>query len=1006
MDMKKFYTSLMALATLAMAFSSCTKEVDTQKGEKATGEMKTITVQTGIGTRTTLDSNHENIIWSAGDKLSIFNDVDNANYEADYVAGGDLTVEVPAATEEIYAHYPYYDGNTKGPSEVSIFISNNQTQKNPGELDGFYYPMVAKGTVTADNKAIISLYPVASALALNIYHTGLSGEEKVKNVKVTPAAANTKFTGSQKTNLTGDSIKYTEAGSSNPITVTLTNPLTLGNSKPADKQTFAGQIYVCLAKQSYANVKFEIETTKGVYTITSSDTPFDCVNNDFVPVNINLNKASFAGMTTVDTENADYTTGFESTEGFASGSTYNNQNLAYFGPQDGARWDTYYGTVSTNDKLAGSQSMQMRWYTSAPGNLGYAETYFYVTKINCVSFKAAATNGLKIGLYYKTASADEWTLAQTYQPSAEAAEYAYYPASVIENAQIRFGIILPDTAPSSTSNIRIDDVVISKTATVYSISVASDITHGSVAASATSARAGSTITLTVTPDADYILDRLTVKTVGGLDVNLTTVTENTVYSFEMPASNVTVSARFKSAGGTTWTLVKSVGELTNGMEIVIADKDHEYAMGAQNTNNRAGVAVTADGDDLTITSEVQIITLEAEGNNWMLNVGENQYLYAAGSSNNYLKTSSSSTVGNNGVFAISISSNIASIIAQGDNSRKDMRFNPNNGSPIFTCYASSSAMAKLAIYKLADNKPSAPISWSAAEATATLLTTTSMEFNAPVLSNDQNLPVTYESSDPSVATVDSDGTVTPLAAGTTTIKAIFSGDDTYKATTVNYTLTVVDNIPVVAAPTFSPAPGQIELGTHVTISCATPGAMIYYTLDGVTNPTSSSIPFIGDGAYIEVNAPIIVIKAIAVKAGYKDSEVVTAVFTTGGPAPETITFSEKGYTNQQEVSTVEGTNMTITFDKGTNSNVPKYYTSGEAIRAYGGNYFTVAAKQNHKISKIELSFASGEGSNAITTDVVTYSNGTWEGSASSVKFTIGGTSGHRRIAAIKVTYSK
>ena len=98
--------------------------------------------------------------------------------------------------------------------------------------------------------------------------------------------------------------------------------------------------------------------------------------------------------------------------------------------------------------------------------------------------------------------------------------------------------------------------------------------------------------------------------------------------------------------------------------------------------------------------------------------------------------------------------------------------------------------------------------------------------------------------------------------------------------------------------------------------------------------------------------------------------------------------------------------MSISFNKGSNSSAPKYYTTGEAIRAYGGNYFTVAAKQNHKISKIELSFASGEGSNAITTDVVTYSNGTWEGSASSVKFTIGGTSGHRRIAAIKVTYSE
>ncbi len=299
--MKKIFTSLMVLATLAMVSVSCTKEINKQTEEQVVGKMKTVTVKTDIATRTTLDSNHENIVWSSGDVMKIFNNADTTSYRAPYVAGGDLLVEVPEATTEIYAHYPYYKGNKTGPESVSVYISNSQTQKNPGELNGYNYPMVAKGTVveeTVDNetvyKALISLYPVASALALNIYHSGLEGEESVKSVTITPAAANTKFTGSQVTDLTGDNITYTEAASSEPITVTLTNALALGNTKPTDKQKFDGQIYVCLAKQSYANVKFEIETTKGTYTITSTATPFDCVNNDFVPVNINLAKAQFA----------------------------------------------------------------------------------------------------------------------------------------------------------------------------------------------------------------------------------------------------------------------------------------------------------------------------------------------------------------------------------------------------------------------------------------------------------------------------------------------------------------------------------------------------------------------------------------------------------------------------------------------------------------------------------------------------------------------------------------
>ncbi len=291
--MKKIFASLMVLATLATVFSSCSKEADVQKSDKVFGKMKTITVKTDIETRTTLDTDHTNLIWSSGDKISIFNDQDNTNLEEVYEAGADLIVSVPAATKEIYAHYPYYVGNEKGPKEASVYITNTQKQTNPGELNGYYYPMVAKGTVTDDNKALISLYPVASALALNLYHSGLSGEENVLSVKVTPSSSNTGFTGSQTTDLTTDNVKYTQGASSNPITVTLTNPLSLGNAAPADKQKFPGQIYVCLAKQSYANVKFEIETDKGKYTITSSSTPFDCVNNDFVPVNINLNKASF-----------------------------------------------------------------------------------------------------------------------------------------------------------------------------------------------------------------------------------------------------------------------------------------------------------------------------------------------------------------------------------------------------------------------------------------------------------------------------------------------------------------------------------------------------------------------------------------------------------------------------------------------------------------------------------------------------------------------------------------
>lgn len=292
--MKKLFSIFAFMAVAATALISCTETVDNQIKVVDGVRMKTITVQTGIETRTTLDADHENLVWSTGDKISIFNNSNNTNSQADYVAGGDITVEVPETTTEIYAHYPYWSGNTDGPGSVSVHISKNQTQTNPGELNGYYYPMVAKGTVSADNKALISLYPVAGALALNLYHTGLSGSESVSSVKVT--VSNTGIVGRQITDITSDGIQYTAPDTDGPVTVTLTNPLALGNTKPANKQTFAGQIYVCLAKKSYANVNFEIETDKGRYSITSNSNPFDLVNNDFVPVNINLNSASFTSF--------------------------------------------------------------------------------------------------------------------------------------------------------------------------------------------------------------------------------------------------------------------------------------------------------------------------------------------------------------------------------------------------------------------------------------------------------------------------------------------------------------------------------------------------------------------------------------------------------------------------------------------------------------------------------------------------------------------------------------
>ena len=134
-----------------------------------------------------------------------------------------------------------------------------------------------------------------------------------------------------------------------------------------------------------------------------------------------------------------------------------------------------------------------------------------------------------------------------------------------------------------------------------------------------------------------------------------------------------------------------------------------------------------------------------------------------------------------------------------------------------------------------------------------------------------------------------------------------------------------------------------------------------------------------------------------------DTQVDGIWYDFNSSTEDSVDFSAQGYANSQEVLSYQGTNFSVTFDQGTNSIVPKYYNTGNAIRVYGGGCFIVTSEST--ITKIVVQFGYSDGSNAISTDVGTFSNGTWRGNSNSVKFTIGGTYGHRRIQKLTVTSS-
>ena len=77
-------------------------------------------------------------------------------------------------------------------------------------------------------------------------------------------------------------------------------------------------------------------------------------------------------------------------------------------------------------------------------------------------------------------------------------------------------------------------------ADTYSVTV-NTVTNGKVSANTTACTAGSTVTLTVTPNSGYVLESLSVK---DADNKTVTVTDD---SFTMPEANVTIVASFKPA---------------------------------------------------------------------------------------------------------------------------------------------------------------------------------------------------------------------------------------------------------------------------------------------------------------------------------------------------------------------------------------------------------------------------------------------------------------------------
>ena len=296
--------------------------------------------------------------------------------------------------------------------------------------------------------------------------------------------------------------------------------------------------------------------------------------------------------------------------------------------------------------------------------------------------------------------------------------------------------------------------------------------------------------------------------------------------------------------------------------------------------------------------------------------------------------------------------------------------------------------------------------------------------------------ILWESTNEEVATIEN-GVIKPHSVGTTTIKATAHGLTTTQEfkvyPTENSELTIAQSIEIIdlLGPDETPysytAVGVIKSidtaydsyygNITVTITDGTDSIKAFRMIGGETLQVGQKIKVTGalmrynstyefaQGCTYEIvqdDETISTVKTALNKIAAHMSLAYTYTKKTTFASKYSVVAGDLSYENGTAVESLTNHEVIITFDKGSNSNAPKYYTTGSAIRCYGGNTMTF---NGNNISKIEFSFASGEGTNTISSDCGTFDTDTWTGLSNSVVLTIGGSSGHRRITTISVTYS-
>jgi hypothetical protein len=185
------------------------------------------------------------------------------------------------------------------------------------------------------------------------------------------------------------------------------------------------------------------------------------------------------------------------------------------------------------------------------------------------------------------------------------------------------------------------------------------------------------------------------------------------------------------------------------------------------------------------------------------------------------------------------------------------------------------------------------------------------------------------------------------------------------------TFSITKVLPQVATPVISPESGNFTETQQVTMTCETSGATIYYTTDGSTPTTSSSV----------YSSPLTVsetttIKAIAVLNGYTDSEVAEATYTKVEPSSDFTIFEDGtdqsylvpffGYYHDTQNTTIQVIYPAdkLTALNGTTIKGVKFYTVNGVHFSDGSNTVTIGMTDDSSFSSTAAMTISGSTASA------------------------------------------